>query len=502
MLDNLWSGLITVFQWQNILAMLAGVTAGQLVGAIPGFTVTMTIAILLPVTYYLDPVFSILLLLGIYKGGVYGGSIPAILLNAPGTPAASATMLDGHPMAKKGQAQKALKMALYASVSADTISDIVLILVAGALAAVAMKFGPPEFFALVLFSLTIIGGLTGKSVLKGMLSTCLGLFIAVVGLDPTTAIPRFTLGSFEIESGFALVPTMIGLFVMSEIFEQVEAGVAKGSLSIFKDSLKPEDNRISKEEWKRSIPAILQSTAIGTFIGAIPGLGPAISTFIGYGQAQRISKHPEKFGTGVVEGVAAAEAGNSSACGATLIPLLSLGIPGDVATAVLVGAFMLHGLRPGPMLFEQHTDFVYAILVGQLVCNLANLLVAQGTMRAYSKIVTSIPRLYLYPIVWALCIIGSYAINASMFDVYCVLFFGLIGYGFRKTDMPLIPMLIAFILSPMLEVKLRQTLIISDGNLSVFYTKPLALVFMIATFLMVGYLVYSRLRRNKSKKTG
>ena len=319
------------------------------------------------------------------------------------------------------------------------MSDIVLILVAGALAAVAMKFGPPEFFALVLFSLTIIGGLTGKSVLKGMISTCFGLFIATVGLDPTTAMPRFTLGIYEIESGFSLVPTMIGLFVMSEIFEQVEAGVEKGKLALFKDSTKPDDNRITKEEWKRSVPVILQSTAIGTFIGAIPGLGPAISTFLAYGQAQRISKHPEKFGTGVVEGVAAAEAGNSAGCGATLIPLLSLGIPGDVATAVLVGAFMLHGLRPGPMLFEQHASFVYAILMGQLVCNLINLLVGQGTMRGYAKVVTSIPRLYLYPIVWGLCIIGSYAINGSMFDIYSVLFFGLIGYVFRKTEIPLIP---------------------------------------------------------------
>jgi putative tricarboxylic transport membrane protein len=493
MLEHLWGGLWTLLAWQNILAMIAGVTAGQLIGAVPGFTVTMTIAILLPVTYHLDPVFSILLLLGIYKGGVYGGSIPAILVNAPGTPAASATMLDGHPMAKRGQAKKALKMALYASVSADTISDIVLILVAGALAALAMKFGPPEFFALVLFSLTIIGGLTGKSVLKGMLSACFGLFVATVGLDPTTAIPRFTLNIVEVESGFALVPTMIGLFVMSEIFEQMETGIEQAKLAIFQESPDPEDQRITRAEWKRSLPVILQSTAIGTFIGSIPGLGPAISTFLGYGQAQRISRHPEKFGTGVVEGVAAAEAGNSSACGATLIPLLSLGIPGDVATAVLVGAFMLHGMRPGPMLFEQHTTFVYAILVGQLFCNLVNLAVGQVTMRGYAKIVTSIPRLYLYPIVWTLCIIGSYAINANMFDVYSVLFFGIIGYGFRKVQVPLMPMLIAFILSSMLEVKLRQALIISEGSLRVFYQKPLALLFLSATFLMLLYLVSRRI---------
>ena len=302
MLEQLLAGVATIAHWQNILAMVAGVAAGQLVGALPGFTIIMAIAILLPVTYYLDPVFSILLLLGIYKGGVYGGSIPAILINAPGTPAASATILDGHPMARQGKAAKALKMALYASVIGDTISDVVLIMVAAALAAIALKFGPAEFFSLVVFSLTIIGGVTGKSFLKGMLSATFGLFIATIGLDPTTAVPRFTLGLVEVENGFDLVPVMIGLFVMSEIFEQVQAGVEKTRSSIFKISKRREDNIITKQEWKRCIPVILQSTAIGTFIGAIPGLGPSISTFLGYGQAQRISKHPEKFGTGVIEG--------------------------------------------------------------------------------------------------------------------------------------------------------------------------------------------------------
>jgi putative tricarboxylic transport membrane protein len=497
MLNLLWQGFEIVARWENIVAIVLGVTSGQLIGAVPGFTSTMAIALLVPVTFYIHPITGITFLLGIYKGAMYGGSIPAILVNAPGTPAASATILDGHPMAKKGQADKALKMALYASVIGDTLSDLVLICVAGFIASLAMRFGPPEFFSLVLFSLTVVGSIAGKSILKGLLSAGFGVFVATIGLDPLTALPRFTFGVTDLETGFSLIPALIGLFVFSEVLIQTEGKGEETKFSIFQQSTDARDRRISKQEWRRSLPVILQSSAIGTFIGAIPGLGPTVSAFLSYGQAQRMSKHPEKFGTGVVEGVAAAEAGNSSTCGATLIPLLTLGIPGDIATAVLIGAFMLQGLKPGPMLFREHAVIVYGIFAGMILCNIANLLIGQFSMRLYARIVTAVPKRFLFPVVWVLCIIGSYAVNSIMFDVYSMLLFGIVGYVLRKLEIPPMPLLLGFILSPMLEMALRQSMIISDGDVMIFIHRPISLAFITLTIAMIGYLIFIRLRERQ-----
>ena len=488
-------GLKLMLTWHNVMFALLGVAVGIFVGSIPGLTVTMATALMVPLTFQMDPIPAIAMLLGVYKGGMFGGSISAILINAPGTPAASATVLDGFPMTQKGQALKALKMALYASVTADTLSDVVLILVAPPLARLALKFGPPEIFSLVLFSLTIIAAVSGRSLLKGLVGATLGVLFATVGMDPVAGTSRFTFGYVEMLKGIGLLPMLIGLFAVSEILIRVETPVREtlGKL-LFKDSDRPEDRRVSWAEFRRCLRTILRGTALGTFLGAIPGIGSTITAFLNYGMAQRASKHPERFGKGELEGVAAAESGNSAVCGATLIPLLSLGIPGDIVTAVLLGAFMIQGIAPGPTMFQEHGRVIYALFVGLMVCNLGNLLIGSLSVRA-ARGVLKIPQRVLYPVILLLCFVGTYAIDNSLFDVQAMFFFGVLGYVMRKFDYPLAPLLIAFVLGPMLENSLRQALIMSEGHPAIFLSRPISLGFLVLTALTVAFITFKLFRR-------
>ncbi|MBW2004345.1 MAG: tripartite tricarboxylate transporter permease [Deltaproteobacteria bacterium] len=480
----------------NIMFALLGVAVGILVGSIPGLTVTMATALMVPITFTMQPIPAIAMLLGVYKGGMFGGSLSAILINTPGTPAASATLLDGYPMTQKGQGIKALKMALYASVMADTMSDIVLIIVAPPLAALALRFGPPEIFSLILFSLTIIAAVSGKSLLKGVVAGALGLLFATVGMDPVSGLSRFSFGYVEMLKGVGLLPMLIGLFAISEILVRVE-GKAKDKLQqmAIQQSDRIEDNKLSWSEMRGSLRTIFRGTALGTFLGAIPGLGSTITAFLNYGMAQKASKHPEQFGMGEVEGVAAAESGNSAVCGATLIPLLSLGIPGDIVTAVLLGAFMIQGIAPGPMMFQEHTNIIYALFVGLMVCNLGNLLIGSAGIRA-AKNIFKVPEVILYPIILMLCFVGTYAVDNSLFDVQAMFFFGILGYVMLKFDYPLAPLLIAFVLGPMLENGLRQALIMSDGSITIFFTHPISLGFLIVTAITVTIIVIKQFRKS------
>ena len=492
-------GLKLMLTWHNVMFALLGVAVGIFVGSIPGLTVTMATALMVPLTFQMDPIPAIAMLLGVYKGGMFGGSISAILINAPGTPAASATVLDGFPMTQKGQALKALKMALYASVTADTLSDVVLILVAPPLARLALRFGPPEIFSLVLFSLTIIAAVSGRSLIKGLLAATLGVLFATVGMDPVAGTSRFTFGYVEMLKGIGLLPMLIGLFAVSEVLIRVEAEVKEGIKGIFiKDSDRPEDRRVSWVEFRRCLRTILRGTALGTFLGAIPGIGSTITAFLNYGMAQRASKHPERFGRGELEGVAAAESGNSAVCGATLIPLLSLGIPGDIVTAVLLGAFMIQGIAPGPTMFQEHGRVIYALFVGLMVCNLGNLLIGSLSVRA-ARNVLRIPQKVLYPTILLLCFVGTYAIDNSLFDVQAMFFFGILGYVMRKFDYPLAPLLIAFVLGPMLENALRQALIMSEGDIGIFISRPISLGFLLLTVLTVSLIAFRIWRRTASK---
>lgn len=492
-------GLKLMLTWHNMMFALLGVAVGIFVGSIPGLTVTMATALMVPLTFQMDPIPAIAMLLGVYKGGMFGGSISAILINAPGTPAASATVLDGFPMTQKGQALKALKMALYASVTADTLSDVVLILVAPPLARLALRFGPPEIFSLVLFSLTIIAAVSGRSLIKGLLAATLGVLFATVGMDPVAGTSRFTFGYVEMLKGIGLLPMLIGLFAVSEVLIRVEAEVMEGIKGLFiKDSDRPEDRRVSWAEFRRCLRTILRGTALGTFLGAIPGIGSTITAFLNYGMAQRASKHPERFGQGELEGVAAAESGNSAVCGATLIPLLSLGIPGDIVTAVLLGAFMIQGIAPGPTMFQEHGRVIYALFVGLMVCNLGNLLIGSLSLRA-ARNVLRIPQKVLYPTILLLCFVGTYAIDNSLFDVQAMFFFGILGYVMRKFDYPLAPLLIAFVLGPMLENALRQALIMSEGDIGIFISRPISLGFLLLTVLTVSLIAFRIWRRTASK---
>lgn len=491
-MDIFFQALELFFQLPVLLATAFGVVVGIVLGSIPGLTATMAIAIIVPMTFTLPPVVSIGMLIGAYKGGCFGGSIPAILLNTPGTPAAAATILDGYPMAKKGQGRKALNVAIYSSVLADSFSDIVLILIAPPLALIALKMGPPEMTGLIIFSLLIITAVAGKSLIKGLIAGALGLLVGTVGLDPIMASRRFGFDIALLDEGIALMPMMIGLFALSEFFINAEKRLSFEQVCMFKKSENPEDNKLTKSEVKACAKIIGVASCIGTILGAIPGIGPSIAAFASYAQAKRMSKHPEKFGHGSVEGVAAAEAGNNAVAGANLIPLLTLGIPGDVGAALLLGAFMMQGLHPGPLLFQENLDVVYAIFMALLFANLVNFIAAKQYIKVAGK-VASVPTKYIFPAILLFCMVGAYGFNQSIFDVWLTLIFGILGYLLRKNGFPVAPLLIAFILEPILESSFRQSLLMSHGSLSIFITHPISAVFILFSAIGVALTLKGKL---------
>lgn len=501
MIDNFLLGFSIIWSWQSILSIISGSVFGLVLGIIPGLTATMACALLLPFTFEMEFVPSIMLLVGAYKGGIFGGSITAILLNTPGTPASAATTLDGFAMTKQGKGVKALKMAKYSSILGDVGSDIVLIAVAAPLASIALKFGPPEITMLILFSLTVIASVSGKSMIKGLISAALGLLFATIGLDPIMTTRRFCFGLVNLDSGLSLIPVLIGLFALSEVFLQLgKKGKGKEDRFAIVHSRVREDNRISWKEFRACLRTILRGTAIGCGIGIIPGIGTGIASFISYGRAKQASKNPDSFGTGSLEGIAASESGNSAVVGATFIPMLTLGIPGDIVAAVIMGAFLIQGFIPGPLLFTQHADMMYAIFIGFFICDIVYFIVGSIFMD-YAAYLSKVPRDTLFPIVFLFCIVGSYAISNSLFDVGILIFFGAFGYYMQRFGFAVAPFLIAFLLAPIGETAARQAMLISSGDLSIFFTKPISLVFFIVTLLTIGGIIYSYFRGKKSFAT-
>jgi len=497
MLDMVVDGLCLLISFENFVAIFFGVGLGITLGAIPGLSGLMAIALIIPITFYINPTTSIILLIAVSKGSIYAGGIPAILINTPGTPADAATAIDGYPLGLQGKALKALKMALYSSVIADTFSDLVLITVAGYLARIALKFGPPEYGMLIVFSLTIIASVSGRSIMKGLISAAAGLFIATIGLDPVEGIPRFDFGIVELYEGISLLPMMIGLFAFSEVLRQSEEKIVEKKKIVFLPiSDKREDNIVTKSDMRRCMRPIFSSALIGTFIGTIPGIGPPVAAFIGYGQAKKHSKNPPPFGEGNIEGVAASEAANNATCGANLIPLLTLGIPGDATAAVLLGAFMLQGLAPGPFLFQKHGPVVYSIFLGLILCNAAYLLLGTIAIKISRKI-CNVPKTMAIPVILILCCVGSYAINSSLFDVKIMFLFGMVAYFMDKLGFAVPPMIIAFILEPIGEQAIRQSLLISQGNPIIFFTHPIALAFIILTIIFVALSILMGRREKK-----
>lgn len=466
-IDSLLAGLAFLANPWTILAAGFGLVVGIVVGALPGLTATMAVAVLSPFTFFMDAAIGIPFLLGVYKAAIYAGSIPAITINTPGTAAAAATALDGHWLARRGQARKALEMSLYASVFGDLLATFVLIFAATALATVALRFGAPEFAALFLFSLTMIAAVSGGSMVKGLISAAIGVFIACIGLDPMSGYNRFTFGSVDLMGGVSLVPLLIGMFALSEILirsESLAAGTADTSIG---------HERLNWREFRATLPTLFRSSGIGAFIGALPGLGAEISCWIAYGVAKRRSKRPQEFGRGSLEGIAAAEAGNNAVCPAALVPLLVFGIPGDTVTAILLGAFMAQGLTPGPMLFESHGATVYGLFAILLATNVMLLGFGLLAVRWLPRI-TLIPDGLLFPAVTILCFAGSYSVNSSLFDVFVMVAGGAAGYLMRKTGVPVPPLVIGLLLAPGLENSLRQTMMLSDNSLSIFVERPIA----------------------------
>ena len=476
----------------TFVLMSAGLFLGMFVGALPGFTTLMALAILLPISFFIHPLLGIPFLLGVYKGGIYGGSVPAILVSMPGTGAAVATTFDGPALTKKGEARKALEIALFASVTGDLTSDLITIALIGPIAAVALLLGPPELAAILFMALIVIAGTSSGVFVKGLLMLAVGLFFGMIGQDPIGALSRFSFGITEIEAGIPLLPMLIGLFALPEIFVAIEK---KASQIIEAANLKISGARLSWAEFKGCLRTIFRSTAIGTSIGMVPGVGQVVAAFMGYAAAKSASKTPEKFGTGELEGVAAAEAANNAVNGPTLVPLLTLGIPGDNLTVILVGAFIAHGLRPGPQLMEEQGALVFAILIAMVLANILFIFIGYICIPLFAKVVT-IRKSLLLPLTLIFAFAGTWVFRSNPYDLAILVFFGAFGYLAKKLYFDVTPLAMGFILGPPMEYAFGQTIILGQDNMLgyIFIERPISAVIVIAT-PVITYLMWRRSMR-------
>lgn len=459
--------------------MVAGVIGGVIVGALPGMTSSMGIILLLPLTYRLPPEVALVMLAGMYSGSMYGGSISAILLRTPGTPSASATLLDGYPLTEQGQAGKAIAIATIASFAGGLFSAICLILIAPQLAKVALKFSPADYFSLSLFGLTIMASSSGKNLLKGLIAGWMGLLISTVGIDSVVGVDRFTFGIPNLMSGFSLLPVLIGVFAISQVLTEVEKKERGKQVLQQLDSTLP-----SLDELKLVLMPILIGSVIGTMIGVIPGTGGAIACFLAYDVARRWSKRGDMFGKGAIEGVAAPEAANNAVTGGALVPMLTLGIPGDVVTAVMLGALMLIGVRPGPLLFVESASVVYTLLAGFVVIQFVMLIVGFFSTKITPRIL-QVPYTILMPMVLVFCVVGAFTLQNSLYDVMVALAFGVIGYFMKKHNYPAAPLVLGIILGPMAEDHLNRALLLSRNDWSILIRSPISLFFLVLSVLSI-----------------
>lgn len=492
MLGLLGNALVNMLDLSTILGMVAGLAVGLSFGAMPGLNATIGITLLLPVTFGMSPAAAMLMLIGVYCGATFAGSISAILIKTPGTAAASATVLEGYPMTLKGKASTALSIALRGSVVGGLFSGVCLLFFAPQLANLALKFGAPDYFMLTVFGLTIIANVSGKSILKGVTMAALGLLVTTIGIDPQQGVYRLTFGSDILVRGVDLVPALIGLFAVSELFSQAEK-------KILRLSQPPQVKMDKAHGWKDMFKfkwLMLKSSIIGVIVGACPGTGAAIAAFLSYGEAKRGSKHPEEFGNGSEEGLCASETANNAVTGATLIPMLTLGIPGDSVTAVLMGALTIQGLTPGTELFVKHADMTYVVLVGFIIIQVLMLYMGRLAIRGFSQI-TKIPYYILLPVVMAFCMVGSYSCSNNMTDILIAILFGLIGYIMPKFGFPTTPMLIGIVLGSLAEKNLVRTMAVYAGDVSVFFTRPISLLFLALSVVSVAFAL---LQKHRDKK--
>lgn len=492
MLQYIIPAMKMLFTVENFIWINLGVFIGSVFAAIPGLTVILCIILFLPFTYKMTAIPGMMFLLGIYCAGGYGGSVSAILINTPGTPHAATTMLDGHPMSEKGRTKAALKIALYASTFGGIFSALTLLFLAPQVAKVAANIGTAEYFLVCVFGLTIIAGISGKSMIKGIISACLGLFISCIGADPQTSYDRFTFGISRLYLGLDLAICLIGLFALIEILKKSELKPDRLKLDTSKIM---DDGKITKDEYKRMArPALLSS-----IIGIIPGTGASMASWFSYDVAKNMSRHKEEFGHGSVEGIAAAESANNAVTGATLIPLLTLGIPGDGCVAIMLSALMINGLNPGLSLFTTQGDIMYAIMLGLLFVNLFMLLQGKYLTKLFAKVV-SIPQEILTPIIVIFCFAGAYSVNKSYFDVAVTLTFAVIAWLLYKLDFPTVPILLGLVLGNMTETNFRRALLISEGNPSIFVSSPYCIAFIILIIGAVAMIIRSKLRDRNVQK--
>lgn len=491
------AGFGAVFSFKIIALMFIGTAVGILFGALPGVSVTMGLALFLPMTFGMDPVTGLCMLMAVYIGGTSGGLISAILLKMPGTASSIATCWDGHPLAKKGQAGKALGVGIVFSAIGTIIGVIVLVVMAPALTAVAIKFGAYEYFAVAVFSLTMIAGLSSGSLAKGIISGLFGMLFAMVGAAPIDAFSRFTIGNHDLDAGLSILPVLIGLFAITEIFKSAEN--RKNDVREEASSFKIKGFGFTMKEFLSQKYNCIRSSLIGVCIGILPGVGGGTSNVIAYTVAQKSSKDPQKFGTGIIDGIVASEAANNAGIGGALVPLLSLGIPGDNATAILLGGFMIHGISPGPLLMSTQGKLVYAIYAALLISTIFMVALEFGGMRIFVKLL-QIPKNILFPIIMALCVIGAYGANNRVFDIWIALFFGLFGFIMDKFDYPTAPMILGLILGPIAELNLRRGLITSGGSFVPFITSPIAAVFLGLALISIVITIRSDIKKSREIK--
>ncbi len=494
MLQHIIPATGLLFTLENILWINIGVFIGSVFAAIPGLSVILCVILFLPVTYSMTAIPGMMFLLGIYCAGGYGGSVSAILINTPGTPHAAATMLDGHPLSEQGRTKAALKIALYASTFGGVFSALMLLFLGPQVAKVAAQLGTAEYFMVCVFGLTIIAGVSGKSMIKGLISACLGLLISCVGSDPMTSYDRFTFGIPRLYLGLDLAICLIGLFALVEIMAKAEKPLDR--LNLDASQIK-DDGVITKAEYKRMARPVLLSSIIGVLVGIIPGTGASEASWFSYNTAKNMSKHPEEFGHGSVEGIAAAESANNAVTGATLIPLLTLGIPGDGTVAIMLSALMINGLNPGLSLFTTQGDIMYAIMLGLILVNLFMCLQGKFLTTLFAKVV-SIPQEILTPIIVIFCFAGAYSVNGNYFDVGVALIFGILAWVLRKLELPPVPILLGLVLGSMTETNFRRALLISNGSPSIFFSSVYCIIFLVLIVAAVGAIVRGKVKERKA----
>jgi putative tricarboxylic transport membrane protein len=478
-LQHLASGLAAALTLQYLAYAFAGCVLGTLIGVLPGLGPSAGTAILIPLTFHLDATGAIIMLAAIYYGAMYGGTITSVLINVPGEAASVVTCIDGYQMARKGRAGAALGIAAIGSFIGGTFAALALVMVAPPLARFALSFGPPEFFALMFMGLCLVTGLAGQSLLAGLLMTIVGLLLALVGIDPVRGAPRFTFGIAELYDGLGFVPVVMGLFGVAEILLTIEKP--------FREMLETKITNLwpNRDEWKRSFGAIWRGTGIGFALGLIPGVGAVIPTFMAYIVEKRMSQHPEKFGTGVIEGVASPETANNAYANASMIPLLVLGVPSSPTIAILMGAFIINGLTPGPFLFKERPDLVWAVIASFFTGNVILLILNLPLVGLWARLL-KVPYQYLCVGTLLFCIVGAYSLKGTVFDVGVMLAFGVVGYFCRKLDLPLAPAVLALILAPFMEKSLRTALEISGGDFGIFLTRPISATLLVISALIIA----------------